>query len=169
MPIVHKYYYMKIILTHRLPANAATTVAHTLALTAEERTRSRHRFTTTDGTEVQLILARGTQLRDGDLLRAADSDALVRVQARPEPVLTVHTADADALARAAYHLGNRHVALELGSGYLRLSPDSVLAQMLTQLGLKVVEEIAPLQPEAGAYAGHAHHQAQSRVPFRRNS
>ena len=71
--------------------------------------------------------------------------------------------------RAAYHLGNRHVALELGSGYLRLSPDSVLAQMLTQLGLTVVEEIAPLQPEAGAYAGHAHHPDQSRVPFRRHS
>ena len=156
-------------LSQRLAPDHNVEVVHTLQLTAEERTRSRYRFTTTDGTEVQLVLARGTHLRDGDLLRAADSDVLVRVQARPEPVLTVRTADADALARAAYHLGNRHVALELGPGYLRLSPDSVLAQMLTQLGLKVVEEIAPFQPEAGAYAGHTHPQDQSRVPFRRHS
>jgi len=158
-----------IALTHRLPADPIAEATHTLPLTAEERTRSRHRFSTADGTEVQLILPRGTQLRDGDLLRATDSDALVRVQARPEPVLTVRTADTDALARAAYHLGNRHVALELGPGYLRLSPDSVLAEMLTQLGLKVVEEVAPFQPEAGAYAGHSHHQDMTRVPFRRHS
>lgn len=156
-------------LTQRLAPDHNAEVAHTLQLTAEERSRSRHRFSTTDGTEVQLVLARGTNLRDGDLLRAADSDALVRVQARPEPVLTVRTTDADALTRAAYHLGNRHVALELGRGYLRLSPDSVLAEMLTQLGLEVVKEIAPFQPEAGAYAGHAHHQDMSRVPFRRHS
>ena len=157
-----------ITLTHRLPANATAVVTHTLPLTAEERTRSRHRFTTVDGIELQLILPRGTQLRDGDLLSTENGDALVRVLARPEPVLTVRTVDPDALARAAYHLGNRHVALELGSGYLRLSPDSVLTEMVTQLGLKVVEEIAPFQPEAGAYAGHSH-QDMSRVPFRRHS
>lgn len=156
-------------LTQRLKPDPKAKVAHSLPLTAEERTRSRHRFITADGIEVQLILPRGTQLRDGDLLRATDNDALVRVEARPEPVLTVRTADPDALARAAYHLGNRHVALELGSGYLRLSPDSVLAEMLIQLGLKIIEEIAPFQPEAGAYAGHSHHQDMSRVPFRRHS
>lgn len=156
-------------LTERLKPDPKAKVAHSLSLTADERTRSRHRFTTVDGTELQLILPRGTQLRDGDLLSTENGDALVRVLARPEPVLTVRTADPDALARAAYHLGNRHVALELGSGYLRLSPDSVLAEMLTQLGLKVIEEIAPFQPEAGAYAGHTHHQDMSRVPFRRHS
>lgn len=158
-----------ITLTHRLPADAIAVVRHTLPLSAEERTRSRHHFSTDDGTEVQLILPRGTQLRDGDLLSTENGDVLVRVHARPEPVLTVRTVDPDALARAAYHLGNRHVALELGPGYLRLSPDSVLAEMLTQLGLKVVEEIAPFQPEAGAYAGHVHHEDMSRVPFRRHS
>lgn len=156
-------------LTQRLKPDPTAKVAHSLPLTAEERTRSRHRFTSADGTELHLILPRGTQLRDGDLLASADGDVLVRVQARPEPVLTVRTADPDALARAAYHLGNRHVALELGSGYLRLSPDSVLAEMLTQLGLKIIEETAPFQPEAGAYAGHSHHQDMSRVPFRRHS
>ena len=156
-------------LTERLKPDPKAKVAHSLSLAAEERTRSRHRFTTVDGTELQLILPRGTQLRDGDLLSTANGDALVRVLARPEPVLTVRTIDPEALVRAAYHLGNRHVALELGSGYLRLSPDSVLAEMLTQLGLKVIEEIAPFQPEAGAYAGHTHHQDMSRVPFRRHS
>lgn len=155
-------------LTQRLKPDPAAKAAHSLALTAEERTRSRHRFRTDNGTEVQLILPRGTQLREGDLLSTENGDVLVRIHARPEPVLTVRTADPDALARAAYHLGNRHVALELGSGYLRLSPDSVLADMLNQLGLKIVEEIAPFQPEAGAYAGHVH-QDMLRVPFRRHS
>jgi urease accessory protein len=143
-------------LTERLPADPARSVAHTLALSAEERTRSRQRFAATDGVELQLVLARGTVLRDGDLLRAADAAVWVRVAARPEPVLTVRAVDAHALARAAYHLGNRHVALELGPNWLRLAPDPVLADMLHGLGLAVVAELAPFQPEPGAYGGHGH-------------
>jgi urease accessory protein len=154
-------------LTQRLPPDANAAVSQTLRLTAEERARSRHRFMTTEGSEVQLVLPRGTLLRDGDLLRANEDDTLVRVRARPEPVLTVRAPDAFALMRAAYHLGNRHVALELGGDFLRLSPDPVLADMLARLGLAVVEEIAPFQPEAGAYGGHAHHHGVAHVPFRR--
>lgn len=154
-------------LTQRLSPDASVAVSQTLWLTAEERTRSRHRFVTTEGSEVQLVLARGTVLRDGDLLRANEDGTLVRVQARPEPVLTVRAKDAFALMRAAYHLGNRHVALELGSEFLRLGPDPVLADMLTQLGLTVVEEVAPFQPEAGAYGGHANHHGIAHAPFRR--
>lgn len=162
---------MKIILTHRLPANPATLVAHTLALSAEERTRSRHRFTSTDGVEIQLLLPRGTALRDGDLLRDDADSVKARVQARPEPVITARATDACTLTRAAYHLGNRHVALELGNAYLRLNPDPVLMELLVQLGLSVIEEIAPFQPEAGAYGNHSHHHDQgiARVPFRQHS
>lgn len=132
-----------------------TASAHTLSLTAEERARARHRFTTEEGEAVQLVLPRGTMLRDGDLLRAQDG-RLVRVRARPEPVLTTRAADRQLLLRAAYHLGNRHVALEVGADYLRLSPDPVLAHMLEQMGLAVVAETAPFEPEAGAYGGHHH-------------
>ena len=143
-------------LTHRLPPDPSATAAHLLWLTAAERTRSRHRFVTEDGREVQLVLARGTVLRDGDLLRVVDGHTLVRVRAKPEAVLTVRGRDGLALTRAAYHLGNRHVALELGGDYLRFSPDPVLADMLVQLGLHVAAEVAPFEPEAGAYGGHHH-------------
>lgn len=151
-------------LIQRLSPDREIAVVHTLSLTAEERTRSRYRFVTDHGVEVQLVLARGTVLRDGDLLADAGGAALVRVRARPEPVLTARAGDAFTLLRAAYHLGNRHVALELGRDYLRLAPDPVLADMLSQLGLEVIAETAPFQPEPGAYGGHSHEFV--RVPHR---
>ena len=151
-------------LNQRLPADPAAVPPHTLWLTAEERTRSRFKFATAEGAEVQLVLPRGTVLRDGDLLADAENKTQVRVRAKPEPVLTARAPDSFTLLRAAYHLGNRHVALELGRDYLRLSPDPVLEQMLTQLGLAVVSEVAPFQPEPGAYGGHSHDT--DRVPFR---
>lgn len=154
-------------LTQRLPADSVGQSAHMLALTAEERTRSRMRFETESGVAVQLLLPRGTVLRDGDVLRAEDGVTCVRVRARPEPVLTARTQDTRLLLRAAYHLGNRHVPVEIGKDYLRFSPDSVLADMVQQLGLALVEEIAPFQPEAGAYGGHSHRHASSLdVPYR---
>ncbi len=151
-------------LSLRLPADPTATPPHTLWLTAEERTRSRFKFVAEEGVDLQLILPRGTVLRDGDLLADASGCTQARVRAKPEPVLTVRACDRFSLLRAAYHLGNRHVALELGRDYLRLSPDGVLEQMLVQLGLTVVAEIAPLQPEPGAYGGHTHEF--DRVPYR---
>ncbi len=130
-------------------------VDFTLALTAEERTRSRHRFET-DGQVVFLGLSRGTVLRDGDILQDAACSVSVKIMAKAEPVLTVFARSAVDLARAAYHLGNRHVALEITSTYLRLSPDPVLQAMLQHLGLDVEMAILPFQPEIGAY-GHHHH------------
>jgi urease accessory protein len=155
--------------TQRLPPDSNATVTYTLALTAEERTRSRLRFEAEEGVLVQLALPRGTVLRDGDLLRGDSGDALVRVRAKAEPVLTARTKDAHTLLRAAYHLGNRHVPVEVGRNYLRLSPDTVLAEMLAQLGLDVIEETVPFHPEAGAYAGHSHrhdHGDPPRAPLR---
>ncbi|AFY91611.1 urease accessory protein UreE [Chamaesiphon minutus PCC 6605] len=127
-----------------------------LWLTAEERTRSRHHFITADGTPVSLQLPRGTVLVDGDLLGSETTGVVVKVAAKPEPVLTVTSENAIDLLRAAYHLGNRHVSLEIAPTYLRLTPDSVLERMLVQLGdLQVVAEIAPFSPQGGAYR-HQH-------------
>ncbi|MBD2570061.1 urease accessory protein UreE [Anabaena lutea] len=126
----------------------------TLALTAEERTRSRHRFTLEDGKVVFLRLPRGTVLHDGDILADESQSNFIKIIAKPEPVLTVFAAT-PLLLRAAYHLGNRHVPVEITPTYLRLSPDAVLQDMLTQLGLEIKEEVVPFQPELGAY-GHSH-------------
>jgi len=144
-------------LTQRItpsPENPEQTTLWTLALTAEERSRSRHAFQTVEGHTVYLNLPRGTHLKNGDLLESADG-VLVRVIAKPEPVLTVTAASAIDLLKAAYHLGNRHVPLELAADYLRLSPDPVLQNLLAHRGLTVKAEIQPFYPELGAY-GHHH-------------
>ncbi|MBD2097031.1 urease accessory protein UreE [Trichocoleus sp. FACHB-591] len=147
-------------LTHRLSADVAIAVDLTLALTAEERARSRYQLATEAGQSVRLQLPRGTVLHHGDLLQAETGDVLVRIAAKPEPVLTVKAQTSLELLRAAYHLGNRHVALEITTDYLRLSPDPVLQSMLEHLGLQVSAEIAAFQPEVGAYGhsgpSHAH-------------
>jgi len=140
--------------TYRLSPNCNAIATLSLSLTAEQRTRSRYRFTTTEGQPVLLHLPRGIVLRDGDRLQA-DSGEVLQILARPEPVLTVLASDPLDLLRAAYHLGNRHVPLEIAPTCLRLAPDPVLKAMLEQLGLWVREEIAPFHPEIGAY--HQHH------------
>lgn len=125
-----------------------------LPLKASDRHRSRHHCHTTTGLPVILCLPRGTVLEDGDWL-IGERGEWVQVVAEPEPVLTVTADHPQALLRAAYHLGNRHVALEVNATYLRLSRDPVLQGMLLQLGVTVVEEICPFRPEAGAYH-HSH-------------
>ncbi|MBD0267128.1 MAG: urease accessory protein UreE [Cyanobacteria bacterium Co-bin8] len=142
------------ILIHRLSSDPAAAVVATLSLTAAERVRSRHHFTADDGQPIYLRLPRGTVLQDQDLL-AAEDGSLIRVLAKPEPVLTVTADNPLQLLRAAYHLGNRHIALEVAPEYLRLEPDPVLEDMLHQLGLEVKAEFAPFVPEAGAYS-HSH-------------
>lgn len=141
---------MQVILTQRLTPNAEQTPNATLKLTAEERFKSRHRFDVGDFVFF-LRLPRGTVLRHNDLLQNMDADYWVRVEAKDEPVLTVSAGQPQALIKAAYHLGNRHVPLEITAHYLRLSPDPVLKAMLMKLDLVVVEELAPFQPEIGAY------------------
>lgn len=140
--------------TQRLPHSSAVSVDFTLALTAEERVRSRHHFEVA-GRSLYLNLPRGTVLRHGDLLRSPEADSVICVMAKPEPVLTVTATTPLDLLKATYHLGNRHVALEITDTYLRLAPDPVLRSMLTQMGLQVVDAIAPFTPETGAY-GHSH-------------
>lgn len=141
--------------TKHLPANPDAVVSFGLPMTADDRTRSRHRFETDAGQVLHLRLPRGTVLRDRDLLQSEDGSCLVLVSAKPESVLTARASTPLLLMRAAYHLGNRHVALEVADNYLRLSPDSVLQGMLEKMGLEVIAEIAPFQPDMGAY-GHSH-------------
>jgi urease accessory protein len=84
-----------------------------------------------------------------------ENNVVIEIQAKPEPVLTVTASDRLTLLRAAYHLGNRHVPIEITPDYLRFSPDPVLQKMLQHLGLAIQAEIVPFFPEAGAYV-HAH-------------
>lgn len=141
--------------TQRLSADVNIPVSFSLALTAEERTRTRHRFEVPEGQVIYLRLPRGTVLHNGDLLKSEGGDVVVRIVAKPEPVITVTSQTPVDLLRASYHLGNRHVPLEVAPHYLRLSPDPVLQAMLEQLGVAVKEEVLPFQPERGAY-GHHH-------------
>jgi urease accessory protein len=145
---------MLIFIQRKLP-NPDAIITITLSLTAQERTRSRHKFILADGKEVFLRLARGTVLNDGDILTNENESIDMRIIAKPEPVLTAY-AEIPLLLRAAYHLGNRHVPVEITPTYLRLSPDAVLQTMLTQLGLEIKEEVVPFKPELGAYGNHAH-------------
>ncbi|GAB4512235.1 MAG: hypothetical protein Tsb0020_30200 [Haliangiales bacterium] len=95
-------------------------------------------------------------LRDGDRLRT-DTGLVVRVVAAAEALSVVRVSGARALARACYHLGNRHVPVEIGADWARYQRDHVLDDMLRGLGLEVRHEEAPFQPEAGAYGGGHHH------------
>jgi urease accessory protein len=126
-----------------------------LTLPFELRQKSRQRVCLDSGREAALVLAPGTQLDEGDLLRATDG-TLVRVGAATEAVSTARAEDPLHLARACYHLGNRHVALQVGPGWVRYQPDHVLDEMVRGLGLTVVHESARFQPERGAYHGQAH-------------
>ncbi|MFL6661453.1 MAG: urease accessory protein UreE [Rhizobacter sp.] len=128
-------------------------------------TRQKSRFDTEDsqGRRLGVFLPRGAVVRGGDVLVAEDG-SLVKVIATPQPVMVVrHCAEHGSpfdLLRAAYHLGNRHVALDLQPDRLQIEPDPVLADMLRRMHLIVTEELAPFEPEGGAYgaayAGHGH-------------
>lgn len=127
-----------------------------LILPFDLRQRSRLRAALDDGTEAAVFLPRGTVLRDGDLLEARDG-SLIRVVAAFENVLYVTADKPHALTRAAYHLGNRHIPVELGENFLKLETDPVLKEMLLQLGVTLREDYLPFQPEAGAYGGGHRH------------
>lgn len=125
-------------------------------LTYEQRARSRLRARLDDGREVGILLARG-ECASSDNLLASEDGTVVEVRAADEPVSTARCDDPTLLARAAYHLGNRHVALEIRPGRLRWLHDHVLDGMVKGLGLDVVSELAPFEPEPGAYGGFAGH------------
>jgi urease accessory protein len=148
-------------ITQRLdsPESAAGAAVLQLVLPYDLRCRSRLRAQLAGGEEVGIVLARGQILRGGDRLLAEDG-RVVEVAAAPESVSTVRARDARLLLRVAYHLGNRHVALQVGEGWLRYSHDHVLDDMVRGLGAELEVEQAPFEPEAGAYhgtsQGHSH-------------
>jgi urease accessory protein len=146
-----------LLLIETLYTGDAAPAAH-LELNFDARTKSRLRTQLAEGEEVGLFLPRGTILRGGDRLQAQDG-RVVEVVSAPEDLLEARCADAFALARVAYHLGNRHVAVQVGEGWLRIQTDHVLKTMLTGLGADVHALSAPFEPEAGAYA-HGHHHAE---------
>ena len=136
--------------------------AATVSLDWDVRQKSRFDLTDSLGRQVGVFLPRGTVVRGGDVLVLVEDGSLIAVQAAPQPVLEVracaeHGSPFD-LLRAAYHLGNRHVQLELQPDRLLLERDHVLADMLRQMHLIVTETETAFEPEGGAYAaeGHAH-------------
>ena len=124
-----------------------------LELPFELRQKSRLRTRLASGEEAALLLPRGEVLRGGDLLSASDG-RVIEVVATPERLLHIEATD---LARVAYHLGNRHVPVQVGQGFLRIAEDHVLEELARKLGASVTHVLAPFEPEAGAYGG-GHHQ-----------
>ncbi|AMD02727.1 urease accessory protein UreE [Halomonas chromatireducens] len=152
-------------LTERLGPVVADQASDTLTLPFELRIRGRLKAKSDAGRELGLFLDRGPVLRDGEGLRA-ESGEIVRIRAAIEPVVTARVTAGLLLARLAYHLGNRHVQLALGSddarpdqGWVRFPPDHVLEELAELLGATLERHEAPFDPEPGAYAqaGHAHH------------
>ncbi|GAB2880026.1 urease accessory protein UreE [Uliginosibacterium flavum] len=127
-----------------------------LILDFDARTKTRLRTQLASGEEVGLFLPRGGILRGGDKLQAQDG-RIVEVVSAPEALVEARCASAFELARTAYHLGNRHVAVQVCEGALRIQQDHVLEHMLTGLGAELTHLDAPFEPEAGAYASGHHH------------
>lgn len=130
--------------------------SETLLLPFDSRCKSRLRTRLASGEEVGLFLERGRLLRGGDRLLGKDG-RVVEVVAAAEALMEAQSADPLQLARAAYHLGNRHVAVQVLPGRLRFARDRVLGEMVRGLGLPVQEVEAPFEPEAGAYGAHGGH------------
>ena len=135
--------------------------ATTVELDWDVRQKSRFDATDSQGRALGIFLQRGTMVRGGDVLVAEDG-SFIRVIAAPQAVLRItpcseHGSPFD-LTRAAYHLGNRHVPIELKSDHLKIEPDHVLADMLRAMHLTVNAVNEAFEPEGGAYAagGHAH-------------
>jgi urease accessory protein len=128
-------------------ASRAAEAAGRLSLAFEHRQRSRQRARLESGEEIGVVMPRGEILRGGDRVLASDGRVFEVVSA-PERLLHV---EATALARIAYHLGNRHVPVQLGERFLRIAEDHVLEDMLRRLGARITHVEAPFEPEGGAY------------------
>lgn len=124
-----------------------------VSLSFDERKRGRLKITTRLGEPAGIQIERGRLLRDGSILSNQEGD-LLRIDASAEHVSTAYVQEPTLFARGCYHLGNRHVSLQIGEGFLRFQTDYVLDDMLRGLGIAVIHETASFEPENGAY-GHA--------------
>ncbi|MDC5849541.1 MULTISPECIES: urease accessory protein UreE [Vibrio oreintalis group] len=131
-----------------------------LSLPIDSRIKSRLKVELDDGREAGLFLPRGHILRGGEQLKS-QCGMIVEIKAAPEKVSTIYCSDLHLLTRVAYHLGNRHVPLQVEFGWVRYQHDHVLDEMVEGLGAKVTTEDASFEPESGAYGGrsggHHHH------------
>jgi urease accessory protein len=134
-------------------------------LTFEARSKSRLLLRLDNGEQGALVVERGRLLRSGERVRLEDGRT-VEIVAVEEPLLEASSAQALLIMKAAYHLGNRHVAVQFIGGGLRFLADHVLGEMVAGLGLKVTAVNAPFEPEGGAYGQHHAHagEAPSSIP-----
>lgn len=145
--------------TRVVPRSEASEPSFTVTLTYEQRRRARLRVVLAPEGEGGLLLPRGLVLKDGDVLGSEDGKSFARVRAASEHVSVVETADPHLLTRAAYHLGNRHVPLQIEPERLIYPHDHVLDGLCRELGVSVVERLMPFEPEPGGYAGEHRHGA----------
>ncbi len=135
-------------------ADSEAAVTDVIELSFDQRERSRLRARLTSGEEIGIDLPVGTVLHHGSRL-ALEGGRVVAVEAAIESLLEITAAQPAGLARIAYHIGNRHVPIEVADGCLRILPDHVLRAMVEGLGGQVRAVAARFHPESGAY-GHGH-------------
>jgi urease accessory protein len=140
--------------TQFLQKNAEIAPQVFVELTFDQREKSRLRVISSCGVDIGISLRPGTIVKHGDLLLLSDNRVL-QIIAATEKVMEARASSAKQLTAIAYHIGNRHVPMEVGEGVLRLLPDHVLRAMIEGLGGTVVETTARFTPEPGAY-GHSH-------------
>ncbi|MCS5588189.1 MAG: urease accessory protein UreE [Porticoccaceae bacterium] len=146
----------------RLPANSVDTIDGELMLDHLQREKGRFKAVSSSDEEVRVFLERGHTLVIGEILRSNCGQHLL-VTGAAEPVATATTDNWVQFSQACYHLGNRHVKMQIGDCWLRITPDHVLEDMLQQLGMQLRYEQAQFVPEPGAYfsrgkqGGHGHH------------
>ncbi|MBC7800642.1 MAG: urease accessory protein UreE [Gemmatimonadaceae bacterium] len=138
-----------------LPAGTWHEASDTVSIDFDRRHRRRIVLRTDGGHDLLVDLPQAARLRHGDGL-LLDDGGIVQVVARPEPVLDIHAHDAAALVRIAWHLGNRHLPVQLLGAHIRIRADHVIADMVRMLGGHVHPLDAPFDPEPGAYAAAAH-------------
>lgn len=140
------------VLTERVDATHLH--SHTLTLVYELRQKARFKTRSDDGEEVGIMLPRGLVLRGGDCLQSEDGAVIAKVIAALEEVSVARCNDRLLLARASYHLGNRHMPLQIEEDCLVYQKDHVLDELVSKLGLTVSHELRSFEPEQGAYQNH---------------
>jgi len=137
--------------------NSSQNIDGSVTLDLQQRVKSRLKTCSDSGEKIGIFMERGNVLEHGDLIIDKDGYVL-KVVAALETISSIYSDDPLLLARACYHLGNRHVPLQIGDSWLRFQRDHVLEEMVRTLGLAVRHESAPFEPEGGAYGGHRGHE-----------
>ncbi len=137
-------------------ADQSTPPITTLTLPLDLRKRSRQRVVLDNGEEAAILLPRGTSLQDDDRLVSTDG-IVIKVKAAREPLSMITSRDTQLLARACYHLGNRHLPVQISQYSLLYRSDHVIDSMIRSMGLEVTQINAPFEPEMGAFNGVASH------------